>query len=347
MVMRTSWQDKYGVAGNVVGISTKADFASDAAKIGITADDQFGLPLTGSPDIAPNPEFSDSVKTTGLAQVRTGTGYERTKFINRPTFSFEYPEVEAYGAAFFLWSLFQKGGSESGTAQTYQPSTLEGADVTGSGEAEFWLSLTRAMSTSTADWQAIHGAIATSITFSSEEGGPLSMSGELIAAEYEAPMTPGASAYASQLALPAKAPLLHQNLTALLAGTAMNIPSWSVTLTNNAVMKFYDEDTGQKIVVGRITGTGSFTLPWHIATVGDDEQVKNFVAGTDVLVQISWGSLTGATEGDLGFHLNCHYTGAPLDATDEISTALEFELAADGTNQAVKVVSNNNYALGI
>ena len=244
MAVRVAWQEKYGMGLNNTSISQANTFADDVDGEpirGISAHSQFGLPLTEHAELVPGKEFTTPRKTTGNPEVRVGAGYERTATIVRPTCSLVYGEAEAYGAAAFLWLLFQSGASEAATVQTFnKPTTAEGA------EAEVFAHIIRAMSTDTTDWQMITGAVCNSLTFAGEEGGTLSMTGEFMGADYTNVMNPDAGADAN-LILPGKAPLLFQDATITVAATTTPITSFTLTIENGATPRYYNSSTPSEV----------------------------------------------------------------------------------------------------
>jgi len=97
--------------------------------------------------------------------------------------------------------------------------------------------------------------------------------------------------------------------------------------------------------LGDLTGDGTFTLPWGQATEGANEQLDNFIAGTDALLILEWG--TSGSEGHVKIEANCRYTGAPLGGDDEIVTECPFNLVYDGTNNAIRITVSDAIDRGI
>jgi hypothetical protein len=346
------------------GIDNAASLIFDniATDIGFGVDNQFGMPLTEHPNLDINPEFLGGRKRLGLPMQRVGTGMERTKTIDRPAVSLSMAEVGPHLLNPFLWLLFQKASTEgitpfaktfdvNSTASPYDPACEVYSSVCrclgGSGEAS--------------EWQAIHGCIARSITLNADEAGSLGATIDLMAAEADIPFTlptsgggtfsERATAMLARLVVPAKDPLLWQNATVTVNGTAINIRGFSLTMTNNAILRFYDNAVGLKYILGEFGVTGSFMMPWDHASLGDDEQIKNFKAGTDVALRVYWGDGTTSSEGEFEILTNVRYTGAPLEAGEEMETNLSFEGAFDnvlGTgNTPCKIISVDAYQFGI
>lgn len=340
MTIRTGWQDRFAMALQTSGITSTIDFSAGSGK-GIAGANQYGIPITNKPDLAANLEYLQNQKSLGISQRRVGTGYELTSTIKRPSVSLEFAEADAYVLTNLAWLFFQTGASEtpgSPNAYTFAPYTTPNAEV--------WASVCRAMSDQTGtDWQVVHGGILNNLNLrGGEDTGVLAVTGDLLCNAFSETFDPSNTADAQVNSYPEKAPLLWKNATCTLDGTNILLPGFDASLTNGAVLRFFDEATGQKFILQMLTGTVNFRVPWDAATVGDNEQITKYVNGTDVKLTVRWGT---TTDGDCLLSFNVRYTGAPLEVGDEIETALTGEIVYDGTNNGVAINTWTGYDLAI
>lgn len=354
MTLRTPWQDRYGLAiqtaqilGNHSGSAgTPTDFSDQTGNyLGITIDDQFGIPLTEHPDIDSGTIFTNPDKTTGQSLTMVGLGHERTKIDDTPVVTLTFAETDIYMINTFLWLLFQTGATEttgiSKQLYTFIPYTV--------GSCEVWAEFIRQLSATGSDWQRMSGCIVTSLTFSGEEGQPMALTVDLAGVAYDEDVT-GTSGAAANLVLPKKAPLLFQDSTFKLGSslTATNIPNFSITIANNAITKQRNSDSSGRMmrhILQKMTITGSFGLPWDAATVGGNAQVAAFIAGTPQKFRLYFGTEqtdeTGPV-GSLDISGLAHYNAAPLSSEDEIQSDLAFDAVDDGTT-AFTILSVDDY----
>lgn len=327
MPVRAKWQDKYGICqcatptpATGYTVTSKTFLATD---IGLELA-KLALPLTNNPMLDSGLNVIDTRKAIGEATRRVGTGYEFTVEGMEPVVTLEM-EATANMLALFSWLLFQKGASE-GVATTYMKTCIPYTDC----ECEIYASILRQMSAGTADSHVVHGAICKVMNLSANQGEALKLSAEMLGANFFNNFD--FDLQASLLDFSAKAPLLFQDCTITLDGTTIHIPGFSLALSNNAVAKRYSSSRVYTYVLGDLTGEGTLTLPWGEATEGGNEQLNNFLAGTDVLLTVLWGNVVSPTDGSFKITANVRYSGAELTTEDEIATSCPFTVANDGTN---------------
>ena len=69
----------------------------------------------------------------------------------------------------------------------------------------------------------------------------------------------------------------------------VQVPTWSVTMTNNAQFNYYNDDAISGIHLGRLGVEGSFTMPYSQALVGKNYVISRFLAGDAVRMAFCWG----------------------------------------------------------
>lgn len=331
MGVQVSFEELYAIAQNLTSISTTSDF--EVTDIGVMLAKTKML-LTEHPSLAAGQNIIEQRKTTGSSLIGVGAaGYERVQGTRNPATTWPW-DANAYDLALPLWLLFQKGASEATQKKTY----VKYAD----SDCEVWANLLRIPG----DTSAAHrmpGAIVRSITISSEEGGPLKASVEFIG--YDLATDVDSSGFTLNIA--DKAPLLWQNAICELGNNedTIYLPSFSVTITNNAISKFYDAQLPIRHILGDLTITGTFTLPWDSGANSQDgnQQIDDFIAGNDKLFNVYWGHKTAATlvGGDLALKFNIRYTGADLATPDEIVTECPFEVVDDDEHTPVSILAHD------
>jgi hypothetical protein len=298
-------------------------FASGA--IGV-ASNKYGIPLLNKPAFDPGQAVVNQRKAIGVSYRRADAGFEYQQGSRVPTTTFEF-DVTYKNIVPFLWMLFQ-GGTTEGAGATYLKTFVPYTE----SNAEIYVAsaLLARNSDSAATSHMIGGAVVKSLTLTAEEGMPLKCSAEMIG--YNMVSDFDLDADANLIEYDTAAPLLWQNATVSLGGTTVNIPGFSLTISNNLVTKNYDSWHTEKYVLMDCTAEGSFRIPWSAATVGGNAQIDNFINGTDQLLKVTWGTGSHTTDGDFEIEVNARYTGATLTGDDEIVTEIPFENVFDGTN---------------
>jgi len=322
-----------GADTNSVWNSATADadaFAADGS-IGVAVN-KYGIPLINHPTFDPGSMVINTRKAVGTAYRQTSTGcLEYQQGSRVPTVTYECDATPKILALFFQL-LFHVRATEAATTpflKTFIPYAEGDSDVVACA------ALVKQMSAGTANSHMIGGAIIKSLTITGEEGQPIKLSAEFTG--YNMVSDFDFDAAANILEFDTTACLMWQNASVKIAGTAANIPGFSLTISNNAVEKFYNTPHVTKYVLGDFTATGSISVPWSATTVGANAQIDNFVAGTDTLLQIRWGAenpTASPAAGDVKLEVNMRYTGATVGGDDEIITELPFEAAHDGASGA-------------
>jgi len=298
--------------------------------------DIFGIPLTNHPSMDIGQAIVDQRKAIGISTRSTVTGGEYQQSTRLPVTSWEF-EVTKNNIAPFLWAFFGNGISEA-AAPPYVKTCIpyiEGNDTAAT------LACCRVMSTQTGanNSHLFGGCIVNSITFTGAEGQPLkatvSLMGYNAITDFDFGSNGNICVFDNTCS-----PLMFQNATISLAGTTVNIPDFTLTINNNAVAKYYNTKHPVKFVYGDLTVSGSFRLPWAQASVGGNVELNKFVAGTDSLFIIKWGS--GAdpitTNGDFMIKANARYEGAPVEGDDETVLNCSFVGALDDSgNKAIEI----------
>ena len=300
--------------------------------IGVTTN-VYGMQLLNQPNFDSGQMTVKQRKATGFAYWRGDTGFEFQQEKRAPITTYEF-DVTKQNLPLFLWLLFQKGTSQGAVGTGYLKTCVPYGE--GESDTEVCAVLLKKMSTTAADSHVIGGAIVKSITLSCSESAPvLKASVELIGynmvTNYDFNAGPNIIEYDSST------PLLWQNASIKMAGQAVNLPGFTLTVTNNAVAKFYDNPHPVKYVLNTVEGTGSITVPWADTYAGSNEAIDNFIAGTDSLLQIWWGTETPGADGDVKIEVNCRYTGAAVGGDDEVIIECPFDAVHDGTNNAIRI----------
>lgn len=334
-IYNTGTLSEGGVGADTASVFNTATSDADAFAIGAIGVDtsKYAIPLLNHPTFSPGAMVINNRKAVGTSYRRTGDCMEYTQGSRVPTTIFECDATPKL-IAVFCQLLFQGGVTEGSTGPYYLKTCIPYA--TGDADVVACAALVRQMSLGGEDSHLIGGAIIKSLTFSAEEGQPLKLSAEFTG--YNMVSNFDFNAKSNILEFDNSSCLLFQNSTVTLEGAAMNIDKFELTITNNAVAKFYNTAHVTKYVLGDFTATGSFRIPWSVNSIGGNAQLNNFTAGTDRLFRIYWGTGSNATTNDVDIKVNARYTDATVDGEDEIVTTLPFEAAADGTYEAITVL---------
>lgn len=325
MATRTIWEDLFSVASGVTNISTAANGT-------------FGIPLTNHPSFNPGTQTINTRKAVGTSYRQTGTGcLEFTQGSAIPTTAWEF-DVSSKNLSHFLWSLFQTG-SFQGAGATYIKYYVpyETPDV------EVWLTLVRKLAANgTAASHRIVGAIVKSISLSCEEGQNLKATVEFQGYSFESTRDSANDVFTFQTA----SCLQMQNAVVTLDGTTINVPSFDLTITNNALTKFYDNATAVRHDVGEFTVTGNIRIPWAQATEGANVQIDDFANGSPSRLVIYWGdSELANADGEFTIITHIRRTGVTVTGEDEIISEVAFECASEESSSSVTTASASTIAV--
>lgn len=323
MSLVPTWQQRYLIGAQTDAISTAVTF--DGSAIGITTGGALWK-VTNSPFINPNQQIIDQRKATGQSTRLTGTGGEFQLGLQRSSVTVEF-DVNANILTLLLWSLFQGGVSEGASTpfvKTAIPYTTAAASV--------WLSMAYVLSTSTAAENCIgNGGICTSLTISGDtQGQSIKGSAEIMFASFANTY----DASSATIADPAVAPLLYKNMDATLGGNAVNIPSFSLTISNNAELKFYHSTSGVKWVLGDLTIEGEIVVPRDSGNAGNDDSsmIADLIALTDAALAIYWGNTPASASGNVSLICNTLITDVEKVEETEVGTRVPFMNVDDTSN---------------
>ena len=343
MAIRVTWQDRYAIE-QTASLTAKPTFAASAIGIEGTgaAGGKFLMPLTDHPHLKPSSAIQNQEQAIGLAQ-RHHLEYEPT--IAEPSSVTVNMWANAYNVSLFLWLLFQSGCSEADATVN----TLTAIPYV-SSEPEIYAAVTRILggTAGNADTvsQYLAGCICRSLTLSGEVGGIITMSAELVAADWQTASDDLGSVSWSALTFSDQPPLKFQNMYFVLGGRSVGIPSFSITFNNNAAAQFYNNETIQRYTLGRLTAEGSFSIPWSDTYEGDNQQLNAFKDGDEQLFTAYWGDASGATANSLS--ISCNIQSTDTDMTDvegEINTSINFAAVEGTTYEAIKVYCGYTAAL--
>lgn len=322
---RNQWETLYGVASGVTNISTAANAT-------------FGIPLTNHPSFDPGTQTINTRKAVGTPYRQTGAGcLEYTQGASIPITSFEF-DVSSKNLSVFLWSLFQTGSFQGGSSlYTKYFIPYQTSDV------EMWLTLVRKLATNgTGASHRIVGAIVKSINLSCEEGQNLKATVEFQGYSFESNRDTTNDTFTFHTA----SCLQMQNAVVTLDGTTINVPSFSLNITNNALTKFYDNATAVRHDVSDFSVTGNIKIPWAQATEGANTQVDAFCNGTASRLVIYWGdSEIANADGEFTIITHVRRTGVSVEGDDEIISSVDFECASEESSSSVTTASASTIAV--
>jgi len=340
--VRTGWEDRFCLSTQTTGISTPGTFTATDNGIGAAPGaGACGLLLNSHPNFEAGKVQDFADKSTGIAENKYDTGnvYEYTDGRRQPTVSLEMG-LTAPRLATFLWLLCQKGASEEeGDDKTFIVPTA------GNSGCEVWASIGRAIGAGTAaDGHAIHGAVCNQLQISGNNGERVNLTANMTGKT----MVTNFNHTASNFDIDTGGEEMFFDFTTMtLAGTSIVnfAESFSLDISNNMAARFYGGQTPSAYVLQKFTTSGNIKLAMSADTVGDNKQIDNFVAGTDVALVLSKG-LSGAS-GYISITLNCLYTGASVDPAEELLLDLPFDCVNDGTNASFSIVVNDGLTRAI
>lgn len=325
MASRNAWETLYGVGASTVSISTAANGS-------------FGVPLLNKPSFSPGTQIINNRKATGTSYRVSGNCMEYSQGVAIPETVFEM-DVSAANIGYFLWSLYQTASFELGSGAYPKYFVPYETAVT-----EMWLTLIRKMAPAgTASSHRIVGAVVKSITFSAEEGQPLKATVEFNGYSFESNRDVGSD---DVFTFSTAACLQFKNAVITLDGYTINVPSFSLTISNNALTKFYDNATAVRHDLSNFTATGTISVPWSTADQGANVQLDAFVNGTASRLVIYWGNGEIAdADGELSIITHIRRTDATVAGEDEILTEIPFECVSEDYSSAVTTASASSIAI--
>jgi hypothetical protein len=327
MATRTLWQDIYAIEQTAT-LTAKPTFAA-ATAIGIegtgAAAGKFIVPLTDHPHLNPSSSINEQELAVGVSQ-RHHLEYNTT--VAEPNSVTLNMQMNAYNLSLFIWLLFQTAAGEgdgTGNIKIMSAAPYTEADY------EQYCAITRIMGgVSGADdtvSQYMVGCICNSLTITGESGGIMMLSAEMMGANWAVANDDlGAATWAS-LAFSDKAPLKFQDMNFELDNESVDIPSISITINANVAAQFYNNDTIQKYVLGRMNVEGNFGVPWGASSANQDEnqQIQDFQNGVDKLFELWTGAGDADADNAVVIKGNIRYTDTEMaDAEGEVVTNCTF-----------------------
>jgi len=342
-VPRASWQDQYAFWAQTANLFDPDNISSPTTGDFGPAEDVFGWDVLGHPNASNKQTFIDNRKAYGIPTRYTGSGArEFQQGVFEAGGSFEY-QVSCGALIAWLWTMFQDGTSHadvsgSGSLEQYRFQRYTSSDI------EVVNNIVRNMAASGSYSHRLGGSIAQSIQLAVGENDVLKATMEAISYAWSNQVDWGSldsnvSSYSSQPVL------LFQDANVYLGGEQVVIPTVEMTITNSAVMKFYNSQNAQRFVLGDLAITGTISVPWEAhpetASPGTDQglnqQLTDFQNGVDKPLIISWGN--SDEDNSLRIQLNIRYQTPEIESSDndEIRWSLPFIAAYDGTNEAVRI----------
>jgi len=345
MAIRTTWQDKYAIE-QTSSLTATPTFASTAIGIEGTGSSggKFLMPLTDHPHLPPASATQENELAVGVSQ-RHNLEYNQT--IAEPSTVTINMLANAYNVSLFLWLLFQTGATESsGSVNTLQCIPYTSAEI------EIYTAITRLLGGTAGDddtvSQYMPGCVCRSVTISGETGGIVTLAAEMVGANWATANDDLGSVSYSTLTFSDKAPLKFQDMVFQIGANAVNIPSFSITFNNNVAAQFYNNDTIQNYILGRLNCEGSFGVPWSDTNEGENQQLTDFQNGSEDVITAYWGNSSGATDNSLAFVCNVRRTETGMeDSEGEIVSAIDYSAVEGTSNEAINIYAgySNTYLL--
>ena len=336
MPTRTLWQDKYAIEQTATLVA-KPTFAPTTG-IGIegtgAANGVFLNPTTDHPHLNPSSSINEQELAIGLSQ-RHHLEYNTT--VAEPNSVTLNMQFNAYNFSLMIWLLFQSAAGEGASGSN----TIMSAAPYTDADYEQYCAITRLLggTSGAADTvsQYMVGCICNSFTISGESGGIMQLTAEMMGANWAVANDDLGSATWASLAFSDKAPLKFQDMNFELDNQSVDIPSFSMTVNANVAAQFYNNDTIQKFVLGRMNVEGSFGVPFGASSAAQDEsqQILDFQNGVDKGFEAWWGDSDADADNGVALRGNIRYTDTEMaDAEGEIITNCTYAgvYDADGHN---------------
>lgn len=332
MTVRGGWENQFVLMIHTTSISENDSATSGLFVVGNDYQKTFktgnnGMLVDENANILPGVEHLKIEKSTGIAQPRTGTGFEYATPKKTPTFSIGAMSMNKYHMALFCWLLFQKGVIEA--AVTFEKTCIP-PSAEGGADPEVWCALSRVIGDGTAAiGHSIVGGIIHTLGISMSQGERVNVSLDGYGRTFQSTYNHTATIVGST----GLADIMFWDFSWTLAATPLTgLESIDISINNNIGVKHYQSQVPSSYVLGRFDTTGTFRLAMSNATVGENTQLDNFIAGTDVVL-VGTASTPGIT-----ISINARYNGDPnLDPAEEMMYDLSFEGAYDGTNQSIEI----------
>lgn len=284
MGLRVPWQDQYLIVQSST-ISEAKDFS--AGGIGIEAD-KYVLPLTNHPHLSIGQNIISTEKSLGIAERRSGTGYEYQAGTRLPVITLE-TDCTNQLMGLLGWLFFQNGVTE-GASPNYAKECIPWTNP----EPEIYCNLVRVMSGSSADSFRIRGGICRNITISGREGEIIKVSSEIVGAYIDNNF----NALSAVFNWSERSSGLFQNITARLEvesngndfDISDSLSEFSFTINNNVIPKYYNSQNPTSFILGKLTGSFSCVFNWSNANMGGQDAFDTLKTSGYTVLSVTIGS---------------------------------------------------------
>ncbi len=353
MAQRGQYEDRFAMEIQNTTISTTVAFADGVDTT--SGEEKSGILLNNHPNFPPGQNVIETRKASGSASRKDGTGLEFNQGTREPSFTIEF-DVSAKVLYIPLHLLCQRGaveedaGGSGPNTKWFFPYSYE---VTPSA-AEYWGGFVRRLSVSASDSHRVVGAVASSMTLSSEFNSALVCSTEFMARDVENDYRVTAS---DNFEFTEDATLLWQGATTLIGDgsgvmEAVDLDGFSLTINTNPTRKFYSNQLTQKFLMMDVTAEGTIKVPFTAGTTNFEDNVllRNFISGTPVRFSIYWGGQYPNANNDLSINFIARITDAPVGQDeDEIVTDVSFQCVekifidsiANGNNNVTSIADSS------
>jgi len=338
MAVRVPFQDLYAI--EQTSSATGWPLFMDSTTIGIEGTGtgntgKFILPITEHAHLNPGASSVEHELTTGQSN-RAVIEYN-TVASAPPTTTLTMP-MTAYNLSLFLWLLFQTGTSEGSASGVKVMTCVPYTAAT----VEEYCHLVRVLGTYTdsmkVDTQShiMRKCICNSLTINGEEGDILMLTAELMGTEWAA-SSPGKGKFVnnnyqwSTLNYSTKTPIKFQALTTKLNNSPLDIPSFSITISNNAQAIYYTNATIQRFILGRLTLEGNIFIPWSDDGVGGNEVINMYTNDQDALMEL-YNVDNCTTDNTFDLKANIKFTEVNFEGDIEIGSQVTFQGVDDLTS---------------
>ena len=286
------------------------------------------------------------------------------------------PELEAnaYHVSLFMQLLFQSGSSDSGSTiliDQFIPYTKIDIQYYGA-----FMSKVQKLGGVVDECQLMRGCLPSSVKLSAEEGGLLKLNADIEGAKWSNTFV-GTAIPAAADALLKKTALKWQNAVVIMddayvtaadptsglktlsdvstdstLNTRFFLQGFDLTIANGLMSKFYNSETIQCFILGKIKATGNFSIPWVIAGYGDEtlkyywKHINDFRNNIVKHIKIYWGSVDATTDNSLVIDMYVKYNSGTLEGDDVLGTNIGFVCVQPSAGTpAIKVLAGHTAAV--
>uniref|UniRef100_A0A6H1ZK83 Tail protein n=1 Tax=viral metagenome TaxID=1070528 RepID=A0A6H1ZK83_9ZZZZ len=329
MADRSNWEQSYYMM-LTTGITDSPAFDANT-NIGTYGKNIPRVLLSNQPTFEQNREIISSPKAIGRSFVsKEGTiSIERLKGKQAPSTTFEM-DLDAGGVFIPLMTMFQDSGAFGNDSVEKLFDCYTGSTV------GYFANLLRILETGKS--QLIKGAIANSITISGNEGEQIKVSVEWMGSDMDYDASTGATATVSTVLNSA---VLFSDLSFDWGDTGassdlLDISGFDITITNNAISKYYMSDTVSKYLLGQLSISGTLKFPWGETIVGNNLFFTYLNAQTDFLFSI-YNDKNVNSAGDFKILINAEVDNVVTGSDDETINEVSFTSIYDGTNYPITI----------